>query len=224
MMKERRNSLDLLPQDGLVKMKTTKNAHHNSTNATEESMDTREHVFRSALAVMKRKGYARTTIRDICKEARVSIGTFYLYYDNKNEIFMDVYKQADDYFYEVVSEKLKKIPGFKARIFKFFHEYANLQITTGIDMLKILYTPDNSWFARRRPMQITLDKIIAEAQQSGELDPALAVEDIEGYLFNVARGCCYDWCINNGNFDLATRMDHYIRLAYNGLQMKSGDR
>lgn len=182
-----------------------------------KAIRTRDLVQKAALTVMERKGYDMTTIRAICKEAGVSIGTFYLYFENKNAVFMDLYKNADDYFAEVVSERLSKISSVSEKIREFFREYAKLQINTGISMVKVLYNPHNSWFTRTRPMHEVLARVILEAQANGEMTTDLSAETIERYLFTLARGCCYDWCIFNGEFDLVQQMDLFIKTALPGL-------
>lgn len=52
------------------------------------------------------KGYDNVTIQEICEKAGVSVGTFYNYFESKNEIFTEIYKIADNFFYETIKGKL----------------------------------------------------------------------------------------------------------------------
>jgi AcrR family transcriptional regulator len=47
----------------------------------------REQVLRSAMEVFAHKGYHATSVGDIIKRARIARGTFYLYFENKRQIF-----------------------------------------------------------------------------------------------------------------------------------------
>lgn len=47
----------------------------------------REEILKAAIAVFSRKGYHDTSISDIIKKAGIARGTFYLYFENKRQIF-----------------------------------------------------------------------------------------------------------------------------------------
>ena len=178
---------------------------------------TRERIRKASIAVMTRKGYENTTIRDICKEADISIGTFYSYFDTKNDIFFVIYGSADEYFANTVAQL---ITGNSAteKVIDFFRYYAKLNLDTGIEMMKILYNPDNSWFIKKRPMQQVLEKIIKEGQESGELTKDMKAAKIVELLFIFMRGCCYNWCMLNGSYNLESQMAGYLKLIMPALQ------
>jgi AcrR family transcriptional regulator len=50
----------------------------------------REQVLRHAKRIFARKGYHRTNISDIIAQARIARGTFYLYFENKRELFEEL--------------------------------------------------------------------------------------------------------------------------------------
>lgn len=47
-------------------------------------------IERAALHLFTRKGFHGTTVREIAKKAGVSMGKLYIYYDTKEEIFIDL--------------------------------------------------------------------------------------------------------------------------------------
>ena len=54
----------------------------------------REQVLRHAKRLFARKGYHRTNIADIIAGARIARGTFYLYFQNKRDIFSELLEKA----------------------------------------------------------------------------------------------------------------------------------
>src|ERR1700722_13034180 len=50
----------------------------------------REQVLRHAKRMFARKGYHRTNISEIIARARIARGTFYLYFQNKRELFEEL--------------------------------------------------------------------------------------------------------------------------------------
>jgi AcrR family transcriptional regulator len=55
---------------------------------------TREDLIEAAERVISRKGLHQTRIADIAAEADVGLGTFYLHFKTKNEIFMELVEQG----------------------------------------------------------------------------------------------------------------------------------
>lgn len=56
----------------------------------------REQVLRHAKRIFARKGYHRTNIADIIARARIARGTFYLYFENKRDLFEELLAQVLD--------------------------------------------------------------------------------------------------------------------------------
>ena len=53
---------------------------------TQASLQRRELLEEALLTLMKRKGYAQTTVTDLCREAGIPRRTFYHYFDCKEEV------------------------------------------------------------------------------------------------------------------------------------------
>jgi len=54
----------------------------------------RAQVLRHAKRIFARKGYHRTNVADIIGRARIARGTFYLYFQNKRDLFEELLKQV----------------------------------------------------------------------------------------------------------------------------------
>lgn len=55
----------------------------------------REKIERAALELFTRQGFNGTTVRDIAHKARVSMGKLYLYYPNKEDIFVSLVQSME---------------------------------------------------------------------------------------------------------------------------------
>lgn len=53
---------------------------------TKEAKNKKEDIMQAALRVFKNKGADKTSVRDIMTEAGFGLGTFYLYYSDKNDL------------------------------------------------------------------------------------------------------------------------------------------
>ncbi len=54
----------------------------------------RAQVLRHAKRIFARKGYHRTNVADIIARARIARGTFYLYFENKKDLFEELLEQV----------------------------------------------------------------------------------------------------------------------------------
>jgi AcrR family transcriptional regulator len=68
---------------------------------TKEKKLKRKEIIKQAIVVFSQKGYHQTKIVDITKSLQISTGTFYLYFSNKRDLFMEV---IDDVFRNIVGE------------------------------------------------------------------------------------------------------------------------
>ncbi|AYV54489.1 TetR/AcrR family transcriptional regulator [Leptospira kmetyi] len=65
----------------------------------DRSIETKEKIVQSAYKLVKRNGYSETGIRDIVETAEVSIGTFYSYFRDKNDIALEILRKYSEEFY-----------------------------------------------------------------------------------------------------------------------------
>jgi len=61
----------------------------------------KQEIINAAIYLFSTKGYHRTNIRDIAQKAGISTGTFYIYYPNKRELFIEV---VDDVVRNVIGK------------------------------------------------------------------------------------------------------------------------
>ncbi len=60
----------------------------------------KDHILDAARELLFKKGLHATTINQIAKLSELSVGTIYLYYENKEEIFAALQKEGFDLMYE----------------------------------------------------------------------------------------------------------------------------
>jgi len=59
----------------------------------EQKISRRKQIMQDALICAARKGFHQTSMRDICREAKMSIGAVYNYYKSKEEILAAIPKK-----------------------------------------------------------------------------------------------------------------------------------
>lgn len=186
------------------------------TSRAKQAEITKNKIYNCGVKLMRKHGFDNITVEQISKQAGVSVGTYYYYFESKFDLFSEIYKRADDYFINEVAGKLKAEDS-KGKILEYFQKYAEYNYADGIDMVKKLYTSDNKMFITKgRNMQNVLQSIIEDGQQKGEISESESAAEITRMLFIAARGVVYNWCLNDGGIDLKDEMNKIMSRMVDG--------
>lgn len=71
---------------------------------TEKSAETYERVVSAAMRIFKEKGFQSTTMRDIAREGKLSLGSLYYYFQTKEELVLLFYERLN----QEVEERFRK--------------------------------------------------------------------------------------------------------------------
>ena len=95
-----------------------------------QSMINRKHSTKDYITIalyylMSKKDYESTTVTDICNKARVSRMSFYRYFNNKEDIFINYCDERfEEFFAQVKQKNINDIRSFMIEIFLFLKKYA----------------------------------------------------------------------------------------------------
>jgi AcrR family transcriptional regulator len=181
-----------------------------------KSERTKERLYHTAMEMLIERGFQATTIRDICKQANVSVGTFYSYFDSKNSILFEVVRKIDHYFVDEVQPRLEDKP-CKDQILEYFTEYGTYLEHMNFETVCVLYNVENIWVVRYRPLHRVLTSILTTGQLNGEVTRDMTAEQLCEYLFMGVRGIAFSWCAVKASFSITERITDYMNLALKGI-------
>jgi AcrR family transcriptional regulator len=94
------------------------NANQKPKRTYRRSVETKQIIFDKAMAIMSEKGFQATTVREICAEANIPIGTFYNCYKSKVDILRMIYDAGDQYMRSALAAAPQgRAPGKTAQLF-----------------------------------------------------------------------------------------------------------
>jgi len=100
----------------------------------------RGEIIKAGISAFCKKGYHRTTVKDIIKIASISRGSFYLYFSNKkqvlNEIIDEFMKQVVSNFMDINYDALKTFNDFKEHILKVSKRFTDV-ITNNMEVTRL---------------------------------------------------------------------------------------
>jgi Transcriptional regulator len=176
------------------------------TNRQLQAQNTKERILKTAYELIEKNSYEKTSIKEICKAAKVSVGAFYHHFQSKQGIIIAGYEECDIYFKENVFGMLTSQDPV-ARIAEYIDFQMDYAVSTGIDLMIELYkaqiTDGAEFFLQTsRGLPQGLYTIVEAAQQAGAITKEQSVGSITSELLLISRGVIYNWCQNKGNYDL----------------------
>lgn len=69
----------------------------------------KRHILETGAKIFAVRGYHETTVKDIVEEAGISVGVFYFYFTNKEDIFETLYGEMTDMYLDVMTEAAETI-------------------------------------------------------------------------------------------------------------------
>ena len=174
-----------------------------------------------------RKGMSNTLITDICEEANVSVGAFYHYFKNKDDLIIHRFRHFDMKFLEVADALIENKNALQSLVdFSLFFskdswneqlrslnlEYLKSRTTLSVEQL----------YPKNRPYYLILCTIIANGQKRKQLRTDMYPWEIADLVMATTRGYNLDWASYNGNYSLKERLERDMPIIFNGLKYLEG--
>ncbi|GAC1366975.1 MAG: hypothetical protein NVS2B12_36920 [Ktedonobacteraceae bacterium] len=147
-----------------------------ATKVPEEARTKRDAILRAARTLFAKKSYEETTIADIAREAGIAVGTVYLYFRNKRDIYtavaLDIESLVADAFRdpELLNLPFERVPRILVdELFRISREHKSLMALLQIDMQSAEEVKQHEH--SHQQVNATLDMIFRHAIEKGELAP-----------------------------------------------------
>lgn len=181
----------------------------------------RQELVTRLTEIIERRGYENLTIRDICREAEISIGTFYHYFNEKSDLVSMLFTGIDCYFYEDVE------PAFGddelENIRRFTRSYAQYCVKSGVETCRVINcTPmlhvERDYLSSRRGLSVIMERLVERGREKGQITKAPPVEEIVRMVLVGMRGYCSDWAKRGGSYDMVEAVEQHFLILTRGLR------
>lgn len=152
------------------------------------------------------------TVRDICKEAGITVGTFYYYFSSKTELLIDRHTRTNEYFEEFglrVLAKLKPEEAVKALTIEFMNYLYSRVFSIMLEYTKAMVENKDDTFSHSS-IKKWAEIIIAEGQSSGVFRTDLQMEVLSEFYFMQIHGLVVNYCISKGNRTLENPVNELL--------------
>ena len=175
--------------------------------------NTQEKIIEAALHLAKNEGWKDTTIRRICQEAGVSIGSFYHHFKSKQEVVNKSFMVFDNTLVTECADCQSPVDEVKDLLLKqakFIVEEAGM--VTAEYYATLLQGEE---FLAANPNRVYYKKIldfIKEADELGLVKDEYSPKYIANFLIKFNRGCIIDWCLNDYSYNVLDVVDKELDL------------
>jgi AcrR family transcriptional regulator len=194
------------------------------TRREQSAIETRNIIFETAVELFSERGYDRVTVDDICDKAGVSKGTFYNHFKSKDQVIIEEFLKVDDFYQEILS-RLKNKKSYIDKLTTGITLTLRYISGMGINTIKVAYQSQigpnrasSPVASQQRALYQIVEQHVREAQENGEARTDISAASITNTLVRFVRGLVYDWCLQNGDFDLQKAGKDYLAIVIDGLR------
>lgn len=181
--------------------------------------DAKQKLIDTTVELIKKYDADTITVRSVCEEAGLSIGTFYHHFQNKDDLLMYFVREASfDTF--VLETPLEDVAG---RICELYMHLIDRYLTLGEEFMKSFYTTgnkalsaymgqENGRFADGTVMA-RCERELIDAREQGFLKKDADPHQLSMDICTIVKGCVFEWALDDGRMDIAESL-HRIVKAY----------
>ena len=183
---------------------------------TDEPTDTKQKLIDTTVALIKKYGADTITVRNVCEEAGLSIGTFYHHFQNKDDLLMYFVRETSfDSF--VLGTPPEDIAG---RVCELYMHLIDRYLALGEEFMKSFYTTgnkalsaymgqENGCFADGTVMA-RCERELLEAQEQGFIKKDANAHILSMDICTIVKGCVFEWALDDGSMNISESLRRII--------------
>ncbi|MDN4607216.1 TetR/AcrR family transcriptional regulator [Sporosarcina highlanderae] len=182
-------------------------------------------IVDAAVIAIAENGYHQAQVSKIAKEAGVADGTIYLYFKNKEEILISVFREKMGDFVEIVKNAIKKDITATEKLyemieghFRWLHSDRHLAIVTQLELRQSNKDLRYKINEVLKEYLVLLDSILKEGIEKGEFDGQIDIRLARQMVFGTIDETITSWVMNDQKYDLLKLAPEVHRLILNGMK------
>ncbi|AOZ89783.1 TetR family transcriptional regulator [Bacillus xiamenensis] len=181
-------------------------------------------IIDAAVVVIAENGYHQSQVSKIAKQAGVADGTIYLYFKNKEDILISLFKEKMGQFIERMETDIQKKPSAKEKLHLLIQEHFRLLSQDHhLALVTQLELRQSNLELRQKINEVLkgylnmLDSILTEGKKSGEFRQDLDVRLARQMVFGTIDETATTWVMNDQKYDLPALAENVHDLLLNGI-------
>lgn len=170
--------------------------------------NTKGRIISAAWKLFYEQGYDDTTIEDIVSLSETSKGSFYHYFEGKDDLMNSLSYVFDEKYGEIMDEidcdmnSFDKLMYINKVLFEMIENSISLDLLTRLYSSQLVTKGNRSLLDHNRAYYKVLRSIVKDGQNKGEISDDFTVSEIVKAYALCERGILYDWCLCGGEYSL----------------------
>lgn len=160
------------------------------------------------------------SVQELCKAAEISVGSFYHYFNQKDDLKISYILLADEHIAEAVFPKMicdDELENLRI----FLLGFTEIIAKNGVERSKTTVgygAVDYDLDGNMRPTLLKLRDTIESGQKKKQITSEYSVNELAGIIYASFQGVGIEWTRRNGDFDLMDRMRNFCNILLKGLK------
>jgi AcrR family transcriptional regulator len=196
--------------------------------ATDRGERTRQRLLDAARVIFEQRGYHGAAVADMAKAAGTAHGTFYKYFESKDDIFRALTNQVVGAMFErsrlhgPAPDAVHRIVSANWRYIQAYREDADfLAVVWQVVMVEPEYR--EFWLLVRQRWADTIERWVTREVEAGTADGRLDPDVAARALGLMMESFLQTWFVLGAQYDEETALATLSQLWINGLQLDVGD-
>lgn len=183
-----------------------------------EKKSVKSRIVSAAWQLFYEKGYNGTTVDEIIELSGTSKGSFYYYFNTKDELLNTLSMILDDYYDELEQKMDPQMNSFSKLLFLNYETHSMMEEKISIDLVASLYSTQlvaqgsRHLLDQNRKYYKLIMKIVEEGQKRGHIRSDVSAREITQYYSMCERALVSDWCLNKGEYSLGQKSKEYMPI------------
>lgn len=184
----------------------------------------REKIISAAVEIIRNDGAGALTVRNVCDWAGVAIGTFYHWFENRDDLMMTFIRDVRFDLSDCPVPEEDPAGRVTALYMKLIRRYEAL----GVDFMRQFYSTTNSvlssymgqsggTFAEGTVMW-ECENLLTAAKEKGSLPEGTDVHGLSEDICTIVKGCVFEWCLCGGEMDIENTLKRLLGLLISGIR------
>ena len=185
-------------------------------NALTENKGVKARIVSVAWQLFHDKGYDHTTVDDIIELSGTSKGSFYYYFNTKDELLSTLSTVLDDYYEELYAEMDQEMNNYDKLLYLNYKVHSMIEEKISIDLLASLYSTQliskgqRHLLDQNRVYYRLISGIVESGQKKGQIRSDKSISEITKYYSLCERALISDWCLSRGDYSLGEYSREYM--------------
>ena len=184
-------------------------------------------IIEAAIRVIARNGYHNSQVTKIAREAQVADGTIYLYFENKDDILISLFRAKMTEFVEQVRLKTEAVTTAEEKLYELiymhflqFTKNKDLAIVTQIELRQSNRNIRSGIGSTLKKYHQLIEELIYIGIEEGKFYSNIDVRVMRQMIFGILDESVTSWVMKDMKYDLLGLVQPINFLILNGIKEK----